>query len=329
MAAQWEQGMRQERTNPNSRNFGLGNRDMTIAGRNALQEGMASHSSIATMSDRWRVFSDYARNELGIKDMRKFETRHLQQYAANLRQRFESGELSAATAQNYLSAVNRVLEIARGDRAVRLDPVRGAGLPQRSGICTESKAVGAEAHQRAVEAVGSRVSALMGLQRDLGLRFAESAEIAGLRALKSAAKNGTITVRDGTKGGRPRTVPITRPEQLTALRAAADIQGGDRSMIPADQRYAQFRNDAYKQIESANINFHGHRHHYAQQRYQAIVGAPCPVAAGVPHREHHAHLSRVLGITTSAARELDHAARMQVSNELGHARIDVTNAYLG
>lgn len=329
MAAQWEQGMRQERTNPNSRNFGLGNRDMTIAGRNALKEGMASHSSIGTMSDRWRVFSNYARNELKIKDMRRIETAHLQQYAANLLERFERGELSASTAQNYLSAVNRVLEIARGDRAVRLDPVRGAGLPQRSGICTESKAVGAEAHQRAVEAVGGRVSALMGLQREIGLRFEESAKIDALRVLKQAEKHGTVTVRDGTKGGRARTVPITRPEQITALRAAADIQGRDRSMIPTDQSYAQFRNQAYKQVESANINFHGHRHHYAQQRYQAIVGAPCPVVAGVPHREQHAHLSRVLGITTSAARELDHAARMQVSSELGHGRIGVTNTYLG
>lgn len=321
--------MRQERANPNSRNFGLKNRDMTIAGRNALKEGMASHSSIATMTDRWRAFSNYAQKELGIKDMRRIETQHLQQYAANLRQQFSHGELSAATAQNYLSAVNRVMEIARGDRAVRLDPVREAGLPPRSGVCTESKAVSVEAHQRASEAVSSRVSALMSLQRELGLRFAESAKINAVGTLKQAEKNGAITVRDGTKGGRARTVPITRSEQITALRAAADIQGRDRSMIPAELRYTQFRNEAYKQIENTKVSFHGNRHHYAQERYQTLVGAPCPVAAGVPHREQYAHLSKALSLTTSAARELDHAARMQISTELGHGRIDVTNAYLG
>lgn len=321
--------MRHERANPNSKNFGLKNRDMTIAGRNALKEGMASHSSIATMTDRWRAFSNYAQKELGITDMRKIETQHLQQYAANLRERFGRGELSAATAQNYLSAVNRVMEIARGDRAVRLDPVKGAGLPPRSGICTESKALSAEAHKRASEAVSSRLSALMSLQRELGLRFAESAKMNAAGALKQAEKHGTITVRDGTKGGRARTVPITRTEQITALRAAAEVQGRDRSMIPTEQRYTQFRNEAYQQIENAKISFHGNRHHYAQERYQTIVGAPCPVAAGVPHREQHAHLSKVLSLTTSAAKELDRAARMQVSTELGHGRIDVTNAYLG
>lgn len=320
---------RHERKNPNSPNFGLGSRDLNRAGLHALKEGMQSFSSISTMHDRWRIFAEFAKDELQLRNLKQIEVSHLQVYGAHLRERYDNGELSASTAQNYLSAVNRVMEIARGNRAVRLDPVKGAGLPQRSGICTESKSVSAERHQQIVESVGSRVSALIGLQRELGLRFAESAKIDAVRVLKQAEKNGIITVRDGTKGGRARTVPITRPEQISALRAAADIQGRDRSMIPAEQRYAPFRTEAYRQIENANTSFHGNRHYYAQQRYQAIVGAPCPVAAGVSHREHHAHLSRVLGITTSAARELDHAARMQVSSELGHGRIDVTNAYLG
>lgn len=321
--------MRQEQRNIAARNYGLRSRNMIDAGRHALQEGMQSHSSIATMTDRWRVFANYARDELGVRDMRRIETAHLQQYAATLRERFEQGEISPATAQNYLSTVNRVLEIARGDKAVRLDPVRGAGLPQRSGICIESRAVSAEAHQQAVKAVGNRVCALMGLQREFGLRFAESAKIDANRAFTQALKNRAITVKDGTKGGRSRTVPITRPEQIIALQAASVIQANHRSMIPAEQTYAQFRNEAYKEIENTQFNFHGQRHHYAQQRYQTIVGAPCPVAAGVPHRQHHQHLSRALGISISAAKELDQTARMQVSAELGHGRIDVTNAYLG
>ena len=39
------------------------------------------------------------------------------------------GELSAATAQNYVSAANRVMEISRD-----------GGIPKRSGIATESLA---------------------------------------------------------------------------------------------------------------------------------------------------------------------------------------------
>ena len=320
---------RHERENPNSRNFGLGTRCLERAGLHALREGMQSFSSISTMHDRWRLFAVFAKDELRLHSLNNIEKNHVQAYAERLIERHQEGEISAATAQNYLSAVNRVMEIARGDRAVRLDPVKEGGIPERKRACEQSKATAQEAHQRATEGVSGRVAAMIGLQREFGLRFAESAKIDANRAFTQALKNRAITVKDGTKGGRSRTVPITRPEQIIALQAASVIQGNHRSMIPAEQTYAQFRSEAYQQIENTKFNFHGQRLHYAQQRYQTIVGAPCPVAGGVPRREQHQHLSRELGISISAARELDYAARLQVSNELGHGRIDVTNAYLG
>lgn len=321
--------MREQRKSPNTRNFGLKNRDMARAGINALREGMQSHSSIKTMGDRWRIFAKYARDKLGIKDMRQIDTAHLQQYAATLRQRLNDGEIKASTAHNYLSAVNRVMQIARGDRAVHLAPVKGAGFPERSGVCKTSRAVSQEQHERVSEAVTARVSALMGLQRELGLRFEESAKLDAARTLIQAEKTGQVRILDGTKGGRARIVPIARPEQLTALRAAAELQQNHRSMIPPDQSYAQFRGEAYRDIQQSGIAFHGQRHHYAQARYQAILGTPSPVVAGRTKQEQYQHLSRELGITVRAAAELERATRMQVSKELGHGRIDVTSAYLG
>lgn len=115
--------MRSERTNPDSRNFGLRSRDINKAALNALKEGMKSFQSIATIHDRWSVFSAWIKSEQGIKDMRDIEKAHLVAYAAHLNDRYERGEIAPSTAQNYLSAVNRVMEIARGDRQVRVDPV--------------------------------------------------------------------------------------------------------------------------------------------------------------------------------------------------------------
>lgn len=309
---------------------------MISAGRNALREGMQSHASIGTMTDRWRVFCKYMKDTHGISDMRRIEKSHLQRYAEQLKTRCNLTEktgkmrpMSPATAQNYISAVNRVLEIARGDRTVRIDAVGEAEVPNRTGVCRESKAISEQVHQRVTQAVEQRIGAMMGLQRELGLRFSESAKIDANRALAQAEKSGEVVIKDGTKGGRARTVPITSPEQVAALLAAAAIQGNHRSMIPAGQSYAHFRAEAYKQLENTGSTYHGQRHHYAQQRYQAIVGAPCPVVAGVKHREQHQHLSRALGVSVEAAREIDHAARLQVSQELGHGRIVITNAYLG
>ena len=317
---------RHDRAHPHARNFGLRSRDMYRAGREALREGMASHSSRATMADRWQVFCTYAKTELHISDMRRITTEHLQKYADHLLNRLADDEISPATAQNRLSAVNRIMEISRGDRAVRLDPVRGAGLPQRSGIALTDHAMSAADHEKIVVSVPPRLAAQLGLQRELGLRFEESCKASPLVLLAQAETRGSVRIEDGTKGGRPREVPITSEAQIAALRQAAAIQGSHRSMIPADLSYSQYREQCYQQ----QIRFHSERHHYAQQRYETLAGAACPVAAGVSHgAAHHAHLAAVLGVSVTEARDIDRGAREQVAAELGHGRVEVTNPYLG
>lgn len=323
--------MRSERANPNARNFGLKSRDMGKAGLNALREGMKSFSSIATIHDRWNRFATWVRSEHGVRDMRNVEQGHLLAYGAHLLDRFEAGQLSASTAQNYLSAVNRVMELARGDRQVRVDPVREAGLPKRSGIATAetARAVTQEGHDSAVSALPPRLAALLELQRNLGLRFEESAKIDAGRALQQAL-GGAVMIRDGTKGGREREIPITSQSQVEALRTATAIQGRDRSMIPADRSYVEFRQEAYQEMRGKSITFHGERHHYAQERYRVLIGAECPVRAGVAHgRAHHSYLAKRLGVSVRVAKMLDGEVRAEIARELGHGRIDVTNSYLG
>ncbi|HGY1053541.1 TPA: integrase domain-containing protein [Aeromonas salmonicida subsp. pectinolytica] len=319
-----------DRENPDARNYGLGSRDLNFAGQNALREGMLSHGSIATMADRWSLFAAFSKQDLGVSDMRKIDTGHLQQYAAHLRDRLERGEIGPATAQNLLSTVNRVMEIARGDRAVRLDPVREAGLPERSGVATTDRSVSQADHQSALAALPERLGAMLELQRGLGLRFEESAKMDARAALAQAERTGQIRVERGTKGGLSRDVPIIRPEQVESLRQAAALQGGDRSMIPDQQSYGEFRAEAYQQIRAQSLQCHGERHSYAQERYAALTGVACPVAAGIEHgRAHIEHIAVQQGISVQEALALDQEARLQVASELGHGRVDVTNAYLG
>ncbi|EMA3788631.1 TPA: integrase domain-containing protein [Vibrio cholerae] len=321
--------MRSERTNPDSRNFGLRSRDINKAALNALKEGMKSFQSIATIHDRWSVFSAWIKSEQGIKEMRGIEKAHLVAYAAHLNDRYERGEIAPSTAQNYLSAVNRVMEIARGDRQVRVDPVSEGGLPKRSGIATGDRSVSDVSHNAAMEAASERLGALLELQRNFGLRFEESAKLDAARALREAEKTGAVSIKDGTKGGRARTVPITSDAQITALQRAAAIQDG-RSMIPAEKNYREFRQEAYREIGRHPVNFHGERHHYAQTRYKTLMRADCPVKAGVKHgREHYEYLAKELGVSVAHAKMLDKEIRSEVALELGHGRIDVTNSYLG
>ena len=101
-------------------------------------------------------------------------------------------------------------------------------------------------------------------------------------------------------------------------------------MIPAEQNYREFRQEAYREIGRHPVNFHGERHHYAQTRYRDLLGAECPVKAGIKHgRAHHEYLAKELGVSVAHAKMLYQEIRSEVARELGHGRIDVTNSYLG
>lgn len=312
-----------------TRNFGLGSRNMDVAGHFALQREMESFKSIDTMAERWGQFCSWAKDE-GIKKMEQIEQADLIRYGTELADRVERGEMAASTAQNYVSACNRVMEIARGDKEVWVSPTKDCGIPERSGIATENKAMSLETHQAAKNVVNERVGALMDVQRELGLRFEESAKLDARSALAEAQERGAVTIKDGTKGGRDREVPITNERQIEALERAAEIQGGDRSMIPTGQSYAGFQREAYIEAGEAGIRFHDERREYAQSRYENLVGALCPVEAGIKHGQaHHEYLAGQLGTRIADAREIDREAREQIAEELGHGRMEVTNAYLG
>lgn len=309
-----------------TRNFGLGSRDMAWAGKIALktQSGL-SFSGIATVSERWGQFCKWAEGQ-GIKKMETVTQETLVHYGKGLADKVRLGELSAATAQNYVSAANRVMGIARGDRLVSVSPTQDCGIPKRSGIATESRAIGKNDHQATLIKVSPRLGALLDLQREFGLRFKESCLINANKALQEAKTHGWVRIIDGTKGGRARTVPITQPErQMAALEHAAAVQDG-RSMVPNQTRYIDFARACYREFS----NHHGERHSYAQSRYETLVGAPCPVAAGVAHgTAHHRFLAGRLGISTTQARDLDKQVRLQIAEELGHGRASITNQYLG
>ena len=63
---------------------------------------------------------------------------------------------------------------------------------------------------------------------------------------------------------------------------------------------------------------HGLRHAYAQNRYEELTGWKCPATGGSNRQS-----------LAPEQRELDHEARLTISQELGHEREQVTAAYLG
>jgi hypothetical protein len=259
-----------------SRNFSLGTRDLAQAGYRALtqNDGAFSFASVDALSDRWAAFAAYAKAH-GVGRMERIDAELVTQYAQELAERVAAEELSAAYAQNLVSAINSVMH-AVSEKWRTVSPTKAGGIPQRTKVRTEApeglnRVQVAYAQATLCKAGHERAAAIVGLARELGLRVKEGCLLNARTALKAAEKTGVITIRDGTKGARRRDVPITDERQMAALRTAAAVQGKHHSLVPATQTFAQFRarelRAAYARLKQANLpGFHALRAAYACDR---------------------------------------------------------------
>lgn len=305
-------------------NFKLGTRDMTRAGeyamQNAAREGNASYSTAATTSERWSQFAAHAKTELGLRRMEQIRPEHVVAYGQQIADRVERGEISAGYAQNLVSAVNTVLTAASQGRWQSVSPTNDCHLPQRDFVRTEPvRGVDRDAVRAVADTLrnsgNERTASVVELSRALGLRSKEASLLNAKSALTQAQKNGYVTISNGTKGGRDRTIPVS-PEQQKTLERAAQAQGAARSLVPPEQSWKAFRagelRDARETLQGAGIpRLHELRAAYAVERYTQLTG----------------HQPQMMGGT--APRAADQAARLQISQELGHHRSAIANAYLG
>lgn len=154
------------------------------------------------------------------------------------------------------------------------------------------------------------------LQVAFGLRREEAIKFQPKYAIQSER---IVLKSSWTKGGRARWIPITTDYQRTILADIRKLIPGDGSLIPAGSNYAeQMKRYEYQTLQADLRNTHGFRHAYAQQRYRTLTGWPCPLAGG--KRRHQ---------MTDEEKQTDREARLKISGELGHARISITDVYLG
>ncbi|MGI9273657.1 MAG: hypothetical protein ACR2PT_02200 [Endozoicomonas sp.] len=196
------------------RNFGYG-KQLGYAGRNALKIVMVGqHHSIATHSERWQRFCDWAKTQ-GIKEAHQISHHTLKDYARYLKARLngQGKPMAVSTAQNRLSTCNTVLKALRGNVDVAIQPAEALDA-QRQHIRTEPPELGcaklASAQQELCAQGYDRIAALLGLCRELGLRSREAALLDCRKAMVEARNSGFIDIERGTKGGRGKST-VTSP----------------------------------------------------------------------------------------------------------------------
>lgn len=129
-----------------------------------------------------------------------------------------------------------------------------------------------------------------------------------------------LLVANGTKGGRPRAVPIDCEEQRQSLLLfKQQLHNKNQSLADPRLTLKQAMSRYYSVMRAVGINkrtmgitSHGLRKEYANQQYRELTGVPSPVQGG-----------------QKIDRATDKQARLEVMERLGHSRENIGTAYLG
>lgn len=268
----------------------------------------------------------------GVKEWVNVTNKHV----AVAVEKWKSDDLSAATIKSYMSGVRAVC-LAFGNDRIHEDN-DAFGIAHRVYISNQDKSVSDEAYRKAVRALEQgdgndrRVAFMLRLQREFGLRLEESMKLNPSRD----AEGDLLHVHVGTKGGRPRWVPIRTESQRSLLE---DAKGSGfypalgAGLIPKDVKEKTWRGIVYRTVREQGFTkveagtMHGLRHAYSHERYRELTGFELPVK----YKDAGSYLAQAETLGGRDWKTKDEQARCAIREEMGHGvgREDIDSQYLG
>ncbi|SFD95440.1 Integrase [Marinobacter sp. DSM 26671] len=281
-----------------------------------VRQKTLSYSSYGTLIDRWIVFIEFLVDRKSVLKIEDIDRETVISFGKSLT------DATPAYAQNLVSAVNTVMTAFHVGAWDTVSATRECGIPRRDNVrVVPPGGMDEQEFRQAMIALDRRGLArgrvVAEAARYFGLRAKEASLMNYQEALDSALSKHQISVISGTKGGRPRDVPITNArEQLRVLEMGSAVQGSHFSIIPEDMTWKTFRIGEIEKTRATLkpyeiLTIRDLRAVYACLRYQSLTGIPAPIFGG-----------KLKG-------QLDKQVRKIIGEELGHSRLDVTNSYLG
>ncbi|MEQ1772222.1 MAG: phage integrase N-terminal domain-containing protein [Burkholderiales bacterium] len=269
--------------------------------------------SYATQHAREDILTQIA-NQLhaqGFKDMKATSLKP--KHVTSLVEHWKSQSLSAGTIKNRMTVLRWWAEKVNKENVMAQDN-DNYGIARRTYVTNLNQSRSLTAGDLA-KVTDPYTQLSLKLQAAFGLRREESIKIRP----EWADGSDRITLQASwTKGGREREIPIRNEQQRNVLNEAKQL-AGKGSLIPSDRTYVQQLQRFKSQCQTAGIwHVHGHRHHYAQDRYRELTGWLCPAQGGPT--------SKQLSLEQKC---LDHKARLTISKELGHGRVNIVSVYCG
>lgn len=293
-------------------------------GRKATRQNkIISHETMDTRFESLtRSFRDLRGLGYKLESAYNLQQRHIHALALS----WEERNLSSSTIANRISCL-RALSIWIGKPGMiqkARDFVRDPNSVRRMQATTEDKSWSAKGIDlipmiNLVEQHDWRVGLQLKLMLAFGLRRKEAVMFRPLQA----DLGGAIRVRDGTKGGRERLIPLERREQLVLLEfAKSKVKTVNQHIGHPDRDLKQNIRRFYYVLEKFGITqrqlgvtSHGLRHEYSNDLYESIAGVPSPV--------------RSKNVTADIDKLTHDLARSRVSQDAGHTRLGISAAYIG
>jgi site-specific recombinase XerD len=238
-----------------------------------FNRGSALENRIETVLNHFREWT-------GTRGLKQLDNQRIEAFVNTLQEKVNNGELSRKTAENYISAFNRIIEYTNQ----RLDKELETISPKEHGLSRGSfqyvdRAVFQETHEKFLNFLSTKediraqaLSHSVELQREFGLRLRESIAIKE-STIEKALETGILHLgrEDCTKNAREREIPIRNAEQREVLEKTLEFMKENNlfSLAPTEtlKEQYQYAYDVMKEFNrehNENFHFHGERHAFAQ-----------------------------------------------------------------
>ena len=248
--------------------------------KSALANNRAATLTKTRMQTTYKALDTFAKKQRwGLVDPTSLTAKQWKGFVAS---RIDEG-ISARSIQNEMSHLRRALEgVGRVEFAQDVCSNKELGVPSASRIGA-GKVVDPHVLQKALEGAPADTRALIELSRSLGLREREA--IMSANSLpewgRALAQGQPIIVRDGTKGGRARSVvvaPAGMERAIGAVRSAQVVLEHQKQLVVSKSLKAavEQHSDRMAKVGLKGENSgHSLRRAFAMDQYKHYLAAGC------------------------------------------------------
>lgn len=290
------------------------------------------------------------KSQAGIKTLKDMEQSHINDMVTGLKNNVSSGNMSLSNANSYISSINNIVRyIGRDDLHVikASDFGLSRNISEKDGINKENTRESASAfktwlNEKYAETNDLRYAAIkhaVSIQ-SINLRLRESLQIKLLNKdlseniLKVSAKG------DGSKNSREREIKLNPEQKALLLEARAFLKENHLKNlnIGTIKQGRNFANNILKSFRTETnlyFHYHGERHWTAHEAYKeawkskGYDNIKCRARTDESKAEWISSILETTGLSKSEFQTMDKEIRQEISRNLGHERIEITNRYLG